>query len=393
VWKSEWARRIDKLKVLVLGCGMMGSVIAMDMAERDGVSDVVVADFDKKKPERLVARLKSEKISGHRIDVKDEQATRKLMKGVDIAVCALPVNLSVFVSKAAVGAGVHLVDLMSGDRPLELDTPARKAGITILVDCGVAPGITNILAGRGANLMDEVDNISIVCGGIPQKPIPPLGYKIVWSTEELINMYCGKVKIVRDGKISEVDAMSGLEQIEFSEIGMLEAFYTDGLSTLLHTMKGRVKNMGEKTARWPGHAQKILAMRDTGFFDTEPVEIHGANVIPREVAVSVLEKTLRLGEEKDLTALRVDVSGRKDGKEVELSFSMMDFFDETHGVTSMARTTGYTAAIVARMVARGEIKERGVIPPEIGVVKVYKKFTSELQERGIRIQENSRIKE
>lgn len=380
------------MKVLVLGSGMMGAAIAQDMVESDEVSDVVVADFDGKKAKRVAAQLKSDKVSSRRMDVKDVQATKELMKRFDVAVCALPEGLNIFASKAAVGARVHMVDLAYGDRQLEFDGPAKKAGITILLDCGVAPGITNILAAYGASLMDEVDDIRIVCGGIPQKPVPPLGYRIVWSTHGLINMYCGKVRIVRNGKIVEVDAISDLERIEFPGIGELEAFNTDGLSTLLLTMKGKVKNMVEKTARYPGHAEKILAMRSAGFFSTEPVDVDGVKVVPREVAISVLDKALRLGDERDVTVLRVDVVGRKDGKDLERSFVMVDHFDEERGVTSMARTTAYTAAIVARMVGRGDIKERGVVPPETAVVKAYKKFVSELEDRGIRIRETSRVR-
>ncbi|MBU0623851.1 MAG: saccharopine dehydrogenase family protein [Candidatus Thermoplasmatota archaeon] len=380
------------MKVLVLGSGMMGAEIAHDMCDSNDVSEVIVADLDKKRTDGVVARLKRNKVSGKRLDVKDVQATKKLMKGFDVAVCALPDGLNTFASKAAIGTKVHLVDLAYGHRQLEFDGPAKKAGITIVPDCGVAPGLTNILAAHGASLMDEVDDIRIVCGGLPQKPLPPLGYRITWSTWGLINMYCGKARIVRDGKIVEVDAMSDLERIEFPGLGELEAFTTDGLSTLLVTMKGKVRTMVEKTARYPGHAEKIMTMRDLGLFDTNPVDVGGVKVVPRNMAVSVLNKTLRRGDERDVTVLRVDVAGKKDGNDVERSFVMVDRFDEERGVTSMARTTGYTAAIVARMVARGDIGERGVVPPETAVGKVFKRFVSELEDREVRIQETSRIK-
>jgi lysine 6-dehydrogenase len=381
-----------EMKVLVLGSGMMGAAIALDMTKSDEVSEVVVADCDDKKSRRIAAQLKSDKVSSHRVDVRDIHATKTLMKGFDAAVCALPEGLNVFASRAAIDAGVHLVDLTYGQELAKLDGAARRAGVTILVDCGVAPGITNILAAYGASLMDDVDDIRIVCGGLPQKPVPPLGYRIVWSTWGLVNMYCGKAKIVRDGKVVEVDAMADLETIKFPGFGKLEAFTTDGLSTLLVTMKGKVKNMVEKTARYPGHAEKILAMRDSGLFSTEPVEVGGMRVVPRKVAVAVLDKALRIGDEKDVTVLRVDIVGKKDAKCVRRSFVMVDRFDEEQGVTSMARTTGYTAAIVARMVARGEIDERGVVPPEIAVVKVFERFRSELEDRGIIIKETSSAK-
>ncbi len=381
------------MKMLVLGCGMMGTAIATDLVLDGRVSEIVCADYGRKQAERLIARVGSDKLTARKVDVKDVEATKKLMKDVDAAISALPEGLNAFAGRAAVSVGTHMVDLAYGNKLLTLDGPAKKAGVTIIPDCGVAPGITNILAAHGASLMDEVDDIRIVCGGLPQKPVPPLGYRIVWSTRGLINMYCGKARIVRNGETVEVDAMSDLERIEFPGIGELEAFVTDGLSTLLVTLKGRVKNMVEKTARYPGHAEKILAMRDAGLLSTEPVEVDGRRVVPREVAVAVLDKALRFGDEEDVTVLRVDVVGRKDGRRVKRSFEMIDYFDEERRMTSMARTTGYTAAIVARMAARGEIEERGVVPPEIAVLRMFKRLVSELRDRGIRIQETSGVKD
>ena len=380
------------MRVLVLGCGRMGSAIAMDMVQSEEVSRVVVGDFDEKKTEQLTAKLKSDKILRQRVDVTDQQITMKLMKNFDIVISALPHGINVLASKAAVEAGVHLVDLAYEEQQWELDTPAKEAGVTLIPGCGVAPGLTNILAGYGVSLMDEVDEIHIICGGIPQKPVPPLGYRIVFSTQGLVNMYCRKSRIVRNGKIVEVDTLSGLEKVEFPRVGELEAFYTDGLSTLLRTMKRRVKNMDEKSARWPGHAEKIKAFRNTGFFDIEPIEVDGVKIVPRKVAISILDKALRLGEEKDVTVLRVDATGKKDGNNVEYSFVMVDFFDEERRVTSMARTTGCTAAIVGRMVARGDIQERRVVPPEVAVAGKFERLITELADRGIRIQEISRVK-
>jgi len=380
------------VRVLVLGCGRMGSAIALDMIQSDEVSKVVVGDFDEKKADQLAAKLKSDKVLGERVDVTDQKTTIKLMKNFDAAISALPHGTNVLASKAAIEAGIHLVDLTFQEQQWELDTPAKEVGVTFIPDCGVAPGLANILASHGVSLLDEVDEIHIICGGIPQKPVPPLGYRIVFSTYGLVDMYCEKSRIVRNGKIVEVDTLSGLEKIEFPGLGELESFYTDGLSTLLHTMKGKVKNMDEKTARWPGHAEKIMAFRDTGFFNTEPIEVDGVKIVPRKLAVSILDKALRLGGEKDVTVLRVDVTGKKNGNNVEHSFVMVDFFDEKRGVTSMARTTGYTAAIVGRMVARGDIQKRGVVPPEVAVAGNFERLMSELADREIKIQEISRVK-
>ena len=380
------------MRVLVLGCGKMGSAIAMDMAQSDEVSDVVLGDYDQKKTEQLATKLQSEKVSGQRVNVMDRQATKEMMKNFDIAISALPYQISVQASKAAIEAGVHLVDLSLEEQHWELDTPAKEAGVTLVPDCGVAPGLANILAGYGVSLMDEAEEIHIVCGGIPRNPALPLGYRIVFSTQGLVDMYCEKSRIVKNGKMVEVDTLSGLEKVEFPGVGELEVFYTDGLSTLLRTMKGKVRSMDEKTARWPGHAEKIESFRDTGFFNTEPIEVDGVKIVPRKVAVSILDKALRLDGEEDVTVLRVDVKGKKDGNNVEHAFVMVDFFDKQRKVTSMARTTGYTAAVVGRMIARGDIQERGVVPPEIALAGKFKRFASELAERGIRIQEISTVK-
>ncbi|MEM3050219.1 MAG: saccharopine dehydrogenase C-terminal domain-containing protein [Thermoplasmata archaeon] len=375
------------MRMLVLGCGMMGKAIAYDLARDRSVAEVICADRDRNQVDSLLARVRSNKISGHRLDVADIASVVSLMRKADAAICALPEGLNVRVARAALRARIHMVDLAYGSHLLDLDAQARKRGIAIVLDCGVAPGITNILAWRGASLLDKVDNVRMICGGLPQDPVPPLMYRITWSTRGLINMYCGKAKIVRKGRVVEVDAMSELERISFPGVGELEAFVTDGLSTLLRTMRGRVENMVEKTARYPGHAEKILAIRDAGLLSPEPVEVDGRKVVPREVAIAVLDELLRLGDEKDITVLRVDVAGTKDGRRVRRRYVMVDRYDERRRLTSMARTTGYTAAVIARMVVQGEIRGVGVLPPEIAVADVYDEFISQLGKRGIEIGE------
>ncbi len=387
------------LKAVVFGAGMMGSAMAQDMADSEDAPEVVVGDFDKKRVGEAVRRFGSEKISGRRLDVKDVQATKKAMKGADAAVYALPEGLNVYVSRAAIDSKVHLVDLAHSFRQFEFDARARKAGIASVPNCGVAPGITNILAARGASLMDEVDDIRIACGGLPQKPLSPLNYKITWSTGPPAHPWPGE-HVLRESRHREGrESRRGGYNVRPREDrvprgGRARDFQharAHGLSTLLITMKGRAGNMVEKTARYPGHAWKIQAMRDLGFFDTKPVRVGGVKVVPRDVAISVLDKALMKGDERDLTVLSVDVAERKDGKPSMRAFVIVDRFDENRGSTSIARTTGYTAAIVARMVACGEIEDRGVIPPETAVLKVFDRFMAELDEREIKIQEVSGI--
>jgi len=374
-----------RMRVLVLGCGMMGSAIAKDMARSHEVSEVVVGDLDRNRVDYLVRAIASEKVSGVRVDVTDQTGLAQLMKGFNVATAALPHEISIYASKAAVKAGVHLVDLAYDEKVWELDEPAKKAGVTLIPGCGVAPGLTNILAGVGVNLLDEVDEVRLICGGIPQRPVPPLGYRIVFSPQTLVDMYCRRARIIRDGEVVEVETLSGLERIHFPGLGELEAFYTDGLSTLLRTMRGRVRNMYEKTARWPGHAEKIETLRRLGFFDEEPIQVDGVNVVPRRISIALLSRALGRGE-RDVTVLRVDVKGRRGDERITHSFIMVDFYDEKEGVTSMARTTGFTASIVSRMVADGTVQERGVVPPELAVCgERFERLVSELSQRGIRI--------
>jgi len=211
--------------------------------------------------------------------------------------------------------------------------------------------------------------------------------------KDLVDMYSRKVNIVKEGKVTKVEAMSGLEEITFPSVGKLEAFYTDGLRTLLHTVKG-VKDMWEKSLRYPGHTQKIRLLKTLGFFDEKPVQIGGLSVSPRELTAQLLEKKLKMPAVPDIVAMRVDVSGVKNGREVMYTYHMLDRYDKRHHVTAMARTTAYTASVVTQLVAKKAIEGKGVIPPEkLGMnPKLYKKFMAAMGKRGIMVEESVRIR-
>jgi len=224
--------------------------------------------------------------------------------------------------------------------------------------------------------------------------VPPLGYVITWSASDLIDMYSRKVTIVKEGKTTRVEALTGLEETTFPGIGRVEAFYTDGLRTLLHTVKG-VHEMWEKTLRYPGHVEKIELLKAMGFFDEEPLEIDGASVSPKDIATRLFERKLRKPEIRDVVAILIRVSGTKNGRDKIYSYQILDRYDEKRKVTAMARTTAYTASVVTQLLAQRMIEEKGVVPPEkIGMnEKLYVKFVNEMLKRGIKIQEASAVQD
>lgn len=374
------------MKVIVLGCGNIGSVIARDLAENLEGADVVVADRD-----RTRARETASRITGARWAAVDGADLSKLVDAInkfDLVVGALPGDYGYQSIRASIMAGVDMVDIsFTPENPLELDSAAKEAGVTVVPDCGVAPGLSNMLVGYSAARLDKVRGAHIMVGGIPEYPVPPLGYTVTWSAEGLIDEYVRDVSIVEGGRIVRVPALSGLEEIEFPGVGRLEAFYTDGLRMLIDTFQG-VESMWEKTLRYPGHVEKIKLLKALGFLDEEDVKVGDNLISPRVSTARILERSLKKPEVGDLLAMKVEVEGESRGETKKFSCSLLDRFDGARGVTAMARTTGYTAAGIARMLARGMIKTKGVIPPEkVGMdASIFGGLISDLRERGIRVE-------
>jgi len=373
------------MKAIVLGCGLMGSVIARDLSGSVSVDAVSVLDTSVENLRRIGGLPKVKPMVG---DVRDSDFVMRVVKQFDIAVGALPHAIDDEAVQAVTRAGVSLVDLvfdLRGDEP-EIDSMAKKNGTTIIPACGVAPGLTNILTMHAVDLMDKTDEIHIKVGGLPQEPEPPLNYRVPWSLDDVMGMYTHPVRIIENGKMTKVEALTGLEKITFPPpIGECEAFYTDGLSTLLSTIKN-VDYMDEKTIRYPGHADEIRTLIQCGLLDQEPIEFSGVHMSPREFTAKVLTPKLTTGEVKDVTLLRIDVKGRKGGHQVAHTVQMIDYYDERERTTSMARTTGFPASIAAQMVANGEVKERGIMPCELAFRgERFTKFMKELDGRGIKI--------
>ena len=337
-----------------------------------------MADIDSDKLQKCKKELNI--LSIHKVDVKKKPILIKLLRNFDVIVGALPPDFGFEMMKTAIEAGTDVVDIsFVPENPLKLDSLARKKKVKVVPDCGVAPGISNMLIGHAISELKKVNEVYIKVGGLPVKHGPPLDYKIVFSFETVIEEYTRRVTIVKDGKLKEVKPLSGLEELDFKGFGKLECFYTDGLRTLIHTIKG-VKEMDEKTIRYPSHTVKIRTLLDCGFFDTDFIEFKGMKIKPRDFSLKLLAPKLALGKEKDFTLLRVDVKGEK-----HLRYELIDYYRA--GVTSMARTTGYPCAIVARMMKK--IKGIGVIPPEkLGMDNViFSEILKQLRKRNITIRQ------
>ncbi|MCW3986332.1 MAG: saccharopine dehydrogenase family protein [Candidatus Bathyarchaeota archaeon] len=378
------------MRILVLGCGNIGSVIATDLAESMPSTEIVIADKRRSRAEKVAALIQERNVAGIQLDACNYRELVDNMKMFDVVVGALPGDIGYQSVKAAIDANVDLVDVSyMPENPLTLNKDATKAGVTIIPDCGVAPGISNVFIGHAISKLDNVESVHVMVGGLPEESVPPLGYTLTWSTEGLIDEYTRKAKIVENGEVKEVEALTGLEEVEFPGAGKLEAFYTDGLRTLLHTTKD-VKTMWEKTLRYPGHVEKIRLLKALGFFDERPIEIENVCLSPRKITVKLFEAKLRRPEIKDILAMKVEISGMKEGLKKHYIYHLLDRYDEKRGVTAMARTTAYPASILTQLTAQEIIEERGVVPLEKLCVKEenFNKILAELEKRHIKIVEN-----
>ena len=377
------------MKVLVVGCGNIGSVAAEDLAKSMKSVKIVVADRDGARAKEVAEQIGENHVSWIQLDATKRDEIAKALKDFNLVMGFLPGKLGYYLAEACIDVRKDLVDVSyMAENPLALDDKAAKAGVTIIPDCGLAPGISNILVGYAAGKLDKVCIIRIMVGGLPEKPVPPLGYIITWSPESLIDEYTRKARIVEDGEIVEVEALSGLEEVEFPNVGVLEAFYTDGLRTLPDIIKN-VDNMWEKTLRYPGHAEKIGLLKVLGFFDEEPISVNDVNLSPRRLTVRLFERELLRPEIRDIVVMKVEVSGIKSDKHVCYIYHLLDRYDENRGITAMARTTAYPASIIAQLMLKKVVNEKGVVPPERLCMseEFFSMFLNELEKRGIKITE------
>jgi lysine 6-dehydrogenase len=375
---------------LVLGAGKMGVVLAKDLIVSGSHFRVTLVDVDFNALRHAKEFIQSDRLETLQRDIEDREQRDKLIEGKDVVLCALLHRHSLPVLESAVRLGVHFVDVVGEFtlERLEFDEEAKKKAIIALSGCGVSPGITNVCVGRGVELLDEAEDALIYVGGNPVEAKSPLKYRIVYAVNSLLGLYERKALVLIDGKLTKVAALSAVEPISFPPaFPEMECFYTDGLNSLSHTMQGKVRGeLSEKTIRYKGHAAEIQTLKECGFFDREAIEVDGTNIIPRSVTESVLDKRIALGEERDVTLLRVVVSGKKSGKSTTHVFEMVDYFDEEKNYTSMGKTTAFPASIAAQMILNGEVTQRGVMfPEEIFIGKLYESFIDALKSRGVLI--------
>ncbi len=351
-----------RIRAAVVGLGLIGRVIAWDLYERATGRDLLLIDRDEGVLREVSATLKG--CQTLRVDASDVDALARALRDVDVAVGALPGRLGKSVWLAAIRAGVDLVDVSySPDDPLALNIQARESGVTIVPDAGLAPGLSNMLAGRAyARLEGRVHDLTVYVGAIPERPTTPLGYTVTWSPEDLIEEYTRPARVVRGGRVTALPALSEVERLEVEGVGELEAFLTDGLRTMLRTLKG-VHRMEEKTLRWPGHAEKVALMRELGLFDSRPVRVGDCEVRPAALTAELFRLRLA-GDPRDLVVLLVRARGSTPEGTVEVEYRVVDRYDESTGLTATARTTAFTATAVARLVSEGKVPGPGVIPPE-----------------------------
>ncbi|MEX1181925.1 MAG: saccharopine dehydrogenase C-terminal domain-containing protein [Gemmatimonadota bacterium] len=382
------------MRMLVLGGGLQGSACAYDLLQNPAVERVLLADRLADASAPFLQHLERDpRLQRIVVDAENETQVRAAMQDVDACMNALPYYFNLPVARLAVEAGIHCCDLGGNTaivfEQIELDEQARAAGVSVIPDCGLAPGMVNILARACIDALEQPDTVRIFVGGLPQDPQPPLNYQIVYSLHGVLDYYTTQSWVLRAGEPYEVDALSEIELVEFPPpVGTLEAFHTaGGLSTMPWTYRGLLRSMEYKTLRYPGHADAMRTIRDLGLLATDPVVAAGQTVIPRDVFIACAEPRLRRPESHDLVALRVEARGRTAGERRTVSYDLLDYRDETTGITAMERTTGFSLAITGQLQVLGGVAGPGVRTPDEAVPA--DEYIRQLSARGIEIRRTS----
>jgi saccharopine dehydrogenase-like NADP-dependent oxidoreductase len=375
-------REDSRKRVVILGAGMIGSAMARDLADDSGLS-VDVADV---RPEAL-ARVAGEGRAGTvKADLGDPAAVQRLVRRYDLVVGALPSVIGLQTVSAVAAAGRDMVDIsFMPEDALEIDERAREEDATVVVDAGIAPGLSNMMAGHAASRLDPCERIEIDVGGLPVERRWPFDYKAGFAPWDVIEEYTRPARVVEHGRVVVKDALSEPEMVDIPGVGTLESLNTDGLRSLVRTLN--VPFMKEKTLRWPGHAELMRVLRETGFFDTAPIQVGRAKVRPRDVTAALLFPRWRFEEgEADLTVMRVRVGGQKGRQPTVYAWDFVDRFDEATGLRSMSRSTGFTATAIARLLLDGTFRRPGVHPPEtLGAIPgLLDRVLADLRARGAR---------
>ncbi len=379
------------MKMLVLGAGLQGCACAYDLLQNPAISQVTIADL---RPETLPPFLAGDwggRLRPVRLDVNNAMEVRDVMRGHAAVMSAIPYYYNGPMACAAVEMGCHFSDLGGNTEIVfeqkKLDPQAAARGVSVIPDCGLAPGMVNILAAEGIRRLDRAERVRVYVGGLPQRPEPPLNYQIVYSLEGALDYYTTPSWVLRDGKPTQVDALSEVEAVEFPQpVGTLEAFHTGGgISTLPFAYQGKIEVMEYKTLRYPGHAAIMRPIRELGLLDLTPLQVKGQTVVPRDLFIAAVQPKLHKPQGRDLVALQVQVSGMKGNKSAEVGFRLIDYYDAEHGISAMMRTTGYSLSLTGQMQADGRVTLKGVHTPDEAMP--FRPYVAELGKRGIKIEE------
>jgi saccharopine dehydrogenase-like NADP-dependent oxidoreductase len=369
------------MKILVLGCGLVGRPMAIDLA-KEKLFKVTVADLNKHNLDKVPNNLQIKKVMK---DLSDPEQLKILLKDCDIVLSAVPGFMGFKILKQIIKAGKNVVDIaFFPEDPFELDKLAKHNNVAAVVDCGIAPGMSNLLAGYVNSVLDKLETVLIYVGGLPVVREYPFEYKAGFSPIDVIEEYTRPARYIENGKMVVRPALSDPEYINFPKIGTLEAFNSDGLRTLAVTLKA--PNMKEKTLRYPGHIEKMQVLREAGFFSKKEIEVNGVKIKPVDFTSKLLFPIWKLKDgDEEFTVMKVIIEGEKNKKKIRYTYNLFDRHDKKTNVHSMARTTGYTATMVLRMLAKGLFDKKGICPPEyIGQKPECVDFVlTGLKERGI----------
>ena len=375
--------------IIVLGAGMVGSTMAIDMAINHKVTltDISQSVLDS-------VKQKNKDLITLQLDVTNRAELQRAIKQYDLVICAVPGFLGFDTLKAIIEAEMNVIDIsFFPENCLELDGLAKEKDITAIVDCGVAPGMDNIILGYYNEKM-KLSDFECLVGGLPKEKKWPFSYKAPFSPIDVIEEYTRAARYVEHGELVVREPLTDCDYVEFDTIGTLESFNSDGLRSLILTMS-HIPNMKEKTLRYPGHVEYVRVLKQSGFFSEDKLEVNGQQVSPLEFTSKILFNEWKLGEtEEELTVMRVTLKGEnEDGQIEEIVYNLHDEYCKDTNTSSMARTTGYTATAVANLFLEGLFTEKGVFPPEL-VGKHEDCFTyvlEYLEDRNIHYNKNSRL--
>ena len=372
------------MKIVVLGSGMMGRAIAYDLSEYSNFENIAITDRDKRTLKSAEKFLEKQEINFDILNLDKKKNVEDYFQQYDIAISAIPYKYNLFLTETAIETKTHLLDLGGNNtvvkKQRKLYNKAKEKNVTVIPDCGLAPGMTSIIVRDIVEQLETVDFVKIRVGGVPVNPMPPLNYQIVFSPYGLINEYVEDAIVLDHGKILTKKSMADIEEISFPKpFENMEAFSTSGgCSTLPYTYKNKIGYLDYKTVRYPGHCEKFKTLLDLGFAGEKEFIVNGQKIVPRDFFAKLLLKSLPHNE-KDVVLLKVIGEGKKK----HLEYTLVDHYDEENHITSMMRTTGYPVSIIAQMIERSIIKDSGVFCGE--EVVPCKPFFEELRNRNIDI--------